>query len=80
MKRLRARSIDEYKQILENIKHGKLNICEEGEKPTIWNTAIEIDGTLDEYAHGIGDCTFAELQEKISDIQDKAYESYQHRK
>jgi hypothetical protein len=78
MKSLKAHSIEELKKILNDIQEGKINLLEEGEKPTLWNTAMEIDGTFEEYAHGIGDCSFAELQEKISEIQDKAYETHQH--
>jgi hypothetical protein len=35
---------------------------------------------MDEYAHGVGDCTFAELKGEKNAIKDNAYESHHHRK
>jgi hypothetical protein len=74
MKKLVAHSLEEYRQILDDLEHGRITILEEGEKPTIDNTIIEIDGTLEDlerWIHATGGCSFAELQERISDIMDE---------
>jgi hypothetical protein len=81
MKKLVAHSLEEYRQILDDLEHDRITILEEGDKPTPWNTAIEIDGTLedfDRWEHALGGCSFVELQERINDIIDKALESRKH--